>query len=175
MLDDADAHAEEAVEAAHPLGVAAGQVVVDGDDVDALAFERIEVGGQRGDERLAFARLHLGDLAAVQHHAADQLHVEVPHVQHAASGLADDRERLDQQIVERLAVGDALAEFDGLVAELFVGERLDPWFERADLGDARTQPLELALVLGADDLGEELTDHAANGRRAGLRVNIYRL
>ena len=116
---------EEPVEAAHPLRVAAGQVVVDRDDVDALAGERVEVGGQRGDERLAFAGLHLGDLPAVQHHAADELHVEVPHVEHAAAGLADDGEGLGQQVVERLAVGDALAELGGLVAELLVGEGLD--------------------------------------------------
>ena len=104
VLDDADRHAEEAVDAAHPLGVAAGQVVVDRDDVDALAFERVEIGGQRGDERLAFAGLHLGDLALVEHGAADELHVEVPHVEHAAAGLADDREGLGQQVVERLAL-----------------------------------------------------------------------
>ena len=61
VLDDADRQAEEAVDAAHPLGVAAGEVVVDGDDVNALAFERVQVGGQGGDQRLAFAGLHLGD------------------------------------------------------------------------------------------------------------------
>ena len=43
VLDDADREAEELVEPAHPLGVAAGQVVVDGDDVNAAAGERIEV------------------------------------------------------------------------------------------------------------------------------------
>ena len=42
VLDDADRHAEEAVDAAHPLRVAAGEVVVDGDDVDALALERVQ-------------------------------------------------------------------------------------------------------------------------------------
>ena len=104
VLDDADRHAEEAVDLAHPLRVAAGEVVVHRDDVDALAFERVQIGGQRRDERLAFAGLHLGDLALVQHRAADELHVEVPHVQHAAAGLADDGERFGQQIVERLAV-----------------------------------------------------------------------
>ena len=118
VLDDADRHAEEAVDPAHPLRVAAGQVVVDGDDVDALAFEGVQVGGQGGDERLAFAGLHLGDLAAVQHDAADQLHVEVPHVEHAAAGLADHREGLGQQVVERFAVGEPLAEFGGLLAQL---------------------------------------------------------
>ena len=56
-------HAEEAVNLAHPLRVATGQVVVDRDDVDALALERVQIGGQRGDERLAFAGLHLGDAA----------------------------------------------------------------------------------------------------------------
>ena len=108
VLDDADRHAEEAVDLAHPLGVAAGEVVVDRDDVDAFAFEGVQIGGQRGDERLAFAGLHLGDLALVQHGAADELHVEVPHVQHAAAGLAHDGERLGQQVVERFALGEPL-------------------------------------------------------------------
>ena len=45
--DDADLEAEEAVDLAHPLGVALGEVVVDGDEVHALAGERVEVGGQR--------------------------------------------------------------------------------------------------------------------------------
>ena len=133
----------------------------------ALAGERVEVGGQRGDERLALARLHLGDLAAVQHHAADELHVEVPHVQHALAGLADDGKRFDQQVVERFPVGDALPELRRLFAELLVGERLHLRLERADLDDARVEPLELALVLRADDLGEELTDHVFFGGGVG--------
>ena len=32
----------EAVEPSHPFGVAAGQVIVDGDDVNALARERVQ-------------------------------------------------------------------------------------------------------------------------------------
>ena len=122
VLDDADRHAEEAIDPAHPLRVAAGQVVVDGDDVNALAFERVEIGRQRRDERLAFAGLHLGDLALVQYGAADQLHVEVPHVEHAPAGFADDGERLGQQVVERLAIGEALPELGGLAAQLLVGQ-----------------------------------------------------
>ena len=39
VLNDADGHAEEAVDPAHPLRVAAGEVVVDRDDVDAFALE----------------------------------------------------------------------------------------------------------------------------------------
>ena len=146
---------EEAVQASHPLGVAAGEVVVDGDDVDALALERIQIGRQGRDERLAFARLHLGDLAAVQHHAADQLDVEVAHVEHAPARLADDRERLRQEVVERLAVGEARLELRGLATQLFVGEFLDLRLFSVDGGDLRAQALQVTLVLRADDLCQE--------------------
>ena len=105
VLDDADAHPEEAVEASHPFRVAAGEVIVDRDDVNALAFERVQIGGQSRDERLAFARLHLGDRPVVQDHAADQLDVEVPHVEHAAASLADDGKGLVEEVVDRGAFG----------------------------------------------------------------------
>ena len=156
VLDDADGHAEEAVDAAHPLRVAAGQVVVDGDDVDALAVERVEVGRQGRDERLAFAGLHLGDLALVQDHAADQLHVEVPHVEHAPARLADDGEGLGQQVVERLALGEPLAELGGLARA--ARSSVSAWIDGSKPLTAATsgaQPLQFALVLGADDFGEE--------------------
>ena len=92
--DDPHRHAEEVVDAAHPLGVAAGQVVVDRDDVDALAGEGVEVTGQGGHQGLALAGLHLGDAPLVQHHAAHQLHVEVPHVEHPPAGLPHGGEGL---------------------------------------------------------------------------------
>ena len=117
-------HAEELVDAAHPLGVALGQIIVDRDHVDALAFERVQVAGQRGDQRFAFAGSHFSDPAAVQNDAADQLHVEVPHVQDAASGFAADGEGFNQQVVQRLAVCDALLEFHGFLGQLGVGELL---------------------------------------------------
>ena len=107
--DDADRHAQALVDAAHPFGVALGQVVVDRDDVHALAFERVQIDGQRGDQRLAFTGSHFGDFAAMQNDAADQLHVEVPHVEDAAAGFAHDGEGLDQQVVERRALGESLA------------------------------------------------------------------
>ena len=76
--DHADVQAQEAVHAAHPLAVAFGQVVVDGDDVHALAAERVEVGGQHRGQGLALTGLHLGDVAEVQRRATHHLDVEVP-------------------------------------------------------------------------------------------------
>ena len=60
--------------------------------------------GERRGEGLALAGLHLGDVAVVQHHAADQLDVEVAHAHRARAGLAGEREALGQQVVEGLAV-----------------------------------------------------------------------
>ena len=42
-----DGQAEEAVNLTHPLGVALGEIVVDGDDMRALARQRIEIGSER--------------------------------------------------------------------------------------------------------------------------------
>ena len=94
--DHADGHAEEAVDLPHPFGVAAGQVVVHRDDVHAAAGERVQIDRQGGDQRLALAGLHLGDLAVVQHHAADQLHVEMPLAQRPPGGFAHDGEGFRQ-------------------------------------------------------------------------------
>ena len=88
----------------------------------------------RGDEGLALAGLHLGDVALVEHDAAQHLDVERPHAQRALGALAGDGERLEQEVVERLAVRVALTELGGLVAQLLVAEGGDARLELADLG-----------------------------------------
>ena len=120
--DHAHAQAQGFVQPAHPFRVALGQVIVDRDHVHALAFQRVQIAGQRGHQRFSFAGLHFGDLALVQHHAADQLHVEMAHVEEAAAGLAHDGEGLDQQIVERGALRDSFLEFDGFGGEVDIGQ-----------------------------------------------------
>jgi len=161
-VDHTDAQAQPVVQATHPGRVAAGQVVVDGDDVHTLAFQRIEVGRQRGDQGLAFTRTHFRDLAQVQHHAADQLHVVMAHAQHAAAGLAADGEGFGQDLVERLPAGDALLELRRLGLQLLVGELLQLCFQRVDLVDGAVQLLEQALVAAAEDTGEQVVDHVGN-------------
>ncbi len=115
---------EELVDLPHPFGVALGQIVVDGDDVDAAAGKRIEIDRERGDQRLAFAGLHLGNLAFVQHHAADHLDVEMTLAERALGGLADGGESRHQDVVERTALGELLLEFLGAGAQRVVGQRL---------------------------------------------------
>src|ERR1700682_894621 len=97
---DAPAQAEQVVDRGHPACVTAGQVIVDGDEVRALAREGVEVEGKARHESLALAGLHLGDLALVQDQASDQLHVEVAEPDGAAAGLPAERKGLDQNVVE---------------------------------------------------------------------------
>ncbi len=169
VLDHANRHAKEPINAAHPLGVAPRQIVVHRDDVNALAFERIEIGGQGSHERLAFAGLHLGDHPLVENRAADELHVEVPHVEHAAAGLPHDGKCLREEVVERHPLSKAFAELRGLGAELFVAQCLNRRFERVDLAHDGAQTFEFAFVLGPDDLGEKCLDHLLRRRAQGIQ------
>ena len=152
---EADVEAEEVVHPAHPLRVERGEVVVHGDEVDALAGERVEVHGQRRHEGLALARLHLGDPPEVEGGAAHQLHVVVALADRPLRGLAHDRERLDQQVVDRLAVLDALAELRRLRLQLGVGQLLHRRLERVDVGHEPGDRLDLATLSGAEDFVED--------------------
>ena len=100
--DPADRKPEEAVDLPHPLGVAAGQVVVHGHEVDAAAAERVQVDGQSRDEGLALTGLHLCDPAEVQRHAPHQLDVEVSLSEDPPSCLTDGGKGLNEEVVEVL-------------------------------------------------------------------------
>ena len=102
MHDHAHRQPQKLVDLAHPLRIALGQVVVHRDHMNPVPRQRIQIAGQRRHQRLAFAGLHFGDLALVQHHAANQLHVEVPHLHGAPTRLAHHREGLGQNLVQRL-------------------------------------------------------------------------
>ena len=81
--DDTDRQTQKIVDLAHPARVARGQIIVHRNDMDALARQRIQVNGKRRHKGLAFTGAHFGDLAFMEDHAADKLHVERAHAQHA--------------------------------------------------------------------------------------------
>ena len=68
--DAAHRQAQQLVDGAHPGGITARQIVIHRDDVNALAFQGVEVHRQRRDQGFSFAGLHLGDHAIVQDDAA---------------------------------------------------------------------------------------------------------
>src|SRR5207253_5654816 len=106
------------------------------------------------DERLALAGLHLGDVALVQDDPAHQLHVEDALFGLALARLAHRGERLEQELLERLAVLEPLPELGGLLAELVVAERLELGLELGDVRRLVGQPLEAAALSHAKDFFE---------------------
>jgi hypothetical protein len=120
---------QEAVDAAHEVGLVFGQVVVDGDDMHAVAGKGVEVGRSGGHQGLAFTGLHLGDVAQVQGGTAHQLDIEVAQAERAGGGFTDGGERLGQEVVQLLAVEVARAEPVGLFAQFGVGECLEGAFQ----------------------------------------------
>ena len=137
---------EQVIDGRHPTRVAARQVVVHGDQMHALAGQRVEVQREAGDESFAFAGFHLGDLSLVQDDATDELDVEVAQTHGAATRLTAEGERLDQKLIEVLTIASLLAQLIGASAQARVVELFELGFERRDrLGD-RKVTLDLALV-----------------------------
>ena len=85
----------------------------------------------------------------MQHHAADQLHIEVTLAEGPPRRLATEREGLGQQVVERLAVARPLPERVRLGADLAVGEQLHLGLDAIDCRDAPLVLLELARLAEA--------------------------
>ena len=145
--DDADSEPQEFVDLAHPFAVAAGEVIVDGDDVDAFASERVQINGGGRDQGFAFAGLHFGNVAFVEDHPANQLDIEMTLTQRAFGGFAHRCEGGHQQIVEgRFAVSELLAEHDGAFAQLLIGQGRDFRFERVDRLNLGAIALDAALI-----------------------------
>ena len=155
------------IDLAHPFAVALGEVVVHGDDVHALAGERVEIDRQGRDQRLAFAGLHLGDHAAMQDDAAHQLHVEMALAEGALGRLAHGGEGLDQDVVELLALGQPVLELLGAGAQLVIDQRRQLRLERVDVVDQRTQTFDVAIVCGTKQSPGEGANHLSLGQGKG--------
>ncbi len=153
--------------------------------MNAAPGERVQVDRKGGDQGFAFAGLHLGDLALVQNHAADELHIEVAHLQHTPAGFARYGESFRQQLIEHFlqgllflvwvfdgvhALANLGAKFLGLCPELFIAKLLDFGLERIDALHQRQQALDLALVAGAENLGNKSVNQCccSLGTRPGI-------
>ena len=166
--DHADGQAQPVVHAAHLLGLVLREVVVDRDDVDALAADGVEVRRGHRDEGLALTGLHLGDVAQVQRGATHDLDVEGAHAQHPLGRLAHRGEGLGHQVVEGLAFGVPLAQLVGHALQLGVGHRDEVVLDGVD---GLRDPLELAEDLALTD-AEDLVENRGHGVAAPLKVAV---
>jgi hypothetical protein len=77
------------------------------------------------------------------HHAADQLHVEMAHIEHAAARLAHHSEGFDEHLVENFLQGFVLL-FLNLLGVVRIVLRFGPGLSRGAAGEP-TEPLLNAL------------------------------
>ena len=89
MNDKTDLETEEAVYLAHPLTVSLGEVVVDGDNVYALAGQCVQISRKGSHKGLAFTGLHLGDTALMKYDSTDKLYFEMLHSKYSLGCLTN--------------------------------------------------------------------------------------
>ncbi len=184
VLDAAHGQVEKAVDLAHPLAVARGEVIVDRHHVHAAPGERVEIGGEGRHQRLAFARRHFGDASGMEHHPADQLDVERNHLPghflpahealvlalgQAAARVLHRGKGLGQQRVERFPLGEALLEFGRLGDEMLVRQALVFKLDPVDFFHERPQALDFALIFRAENFFNKPLDHK---RKRGKRTSL---
>ena len=164
----------------HPFGVAAGEVVIDRDELAITARERVQVKGQGGDEGFPFAGRHFRNLLLVEGDAADELDVEMHHLPglfmvaddggrtaEAAGRVLDDGKGFGEEGVEGLAFGEAGLELGGLAFDGVVGQALVLQFVGVDLFDQRGALAEESPVMAASEKFEDTEKHGS-GCRLGI-------
>ncbi len=159
MLNDARGQAQRMIELRHPLGVALGQVVVDGHEMDAFAFQGIEVDRQRRHQGLPLPGFHLGDAPAMEDHAADQLHIEMAHIELAARHFPAYGKGFWQNVVEGLARCKPFLEVLGFVGKGLIGKGSQSRLQPVDLLHDRPNGLDFTIVFTAENQIEYLCNH----------------
>ena len=108
----------------HPLSITVSQIIIDRHNVDALAFQRIQISRKSRHQRLSFTGFHLRNPSLMQNDTADQLYPVMLHVQHTSGRFSDGRISLHQNIVQGGSPRQTLFEFFCLVSQFAVAERL---------------------------------------------------
>ena len=99
----------------------------------------------------------------MQHHAADQLDVEMAHAERALARLTAEREGLGHEVVERLALAGALAQLIGLLEDLVVLEQLHLGLDCVDALDLALVALELPGLAHPQGTVDQSSGHGKLG------------
>ncbi len=127
----------------------------------AVAAERIGIGRQRSNQRLALTGAHLGNLALVQSQTAEQLLVVMPQAKGAPRTFAHGGEGFGQQRIEFDAVFQPRTKLVGLGAEFGIAERLELVGKSVGGGHDFAVAAQHPLVAAAENFGKE-TGHSCS-------------
>ena len=111
MADQPHGQPQEVVQPAHLDAVALCQVIIDCNHVHALACQGVQISRQGGNQGLALAGTHLGNLALVEADTAHHLHVKVAHAQHTLGCLANHCKCLRQNVIQGFTGCQPVLEF----------------------------------------------------------------
>ena len=175
----ATGQAKEVIQLSHPSRVTLGQIVVDRNDMHALAFKGIEHNRQCGNKCLTFTGLHFGNLALVQSHGSKELHIIMSHAKDTTTCLPHQRKNLRQYIIESLFSRlDLITIYGNLLRKVFICKFLHLRLKRIDFHNQRTQLSQKSIILAANNLAYQKTYHGysgQNGRNYGCnRVSIHK-
>ncbi len=159
MDNASDRQTEVFVDRPHPVGITAGEIIIDGNDVDAFTGQGVEVNRQGRHQGLALTGFHLGNFTLVQNDATDQLHIEMTHAESSFRRLAHDRKCLRQEVIEGFTGGQTLLELSCFRLEVIVGECLELYLEAVNLVNLRLHPLQVAFILAANNLLNNISNH----------------
>ena len=118
--DQPDRQTQEVIQRRKLLGVAASQIVVDRDNVDALSFQRVQIHRTGRHQRFPFTSFHFGDAPLVEHVTTHDLHIEMAQPQDAVRSLAHNSEGLCHDIVQRFASSQTFLKFCRFRRKFFV-------------------------------------------------------
>ena len=164
-------HAEEGKQRTVRFRITLGQIVVHCHHVDATTAQGIEVRWQGCGQGFTFTGLHFSDAVGIQHHAADQLHVEVTHAEHPLGGFTHGRECFRQQLLQGLTLLQTLTVLGRLGLQLRVGQSFELRLHCIDLFYNFAQSLERSIVPAANNLGKQCANH---GYQLFLVIKAFR-
>ena len=118
---NANGKTKESVNLSHLLSITLSQVIIDSYNVNALAFQRIQVGWKCGYQGLTFTSLHLSDTSLMKNDTTDQLYLEVLHSKYSLGSLTDGSKCLWQKVIQGCSFFQTFLIFSCLTAKFFVG------------------------------------------------------
>ena len=154
MHDAVDRQSQKRENLPHPFGIAFGQVIVDRNDMHAFSGQGIEIGRQGGDQGFSFTGFHFGDVASVEHDAADQLDVEMAHLHGPPRGFPHRCEGFRQDVVKVFSVIETFTKLGRLPAQGVVVHCLHGRFKNVDLLDHGLHLFDGAFVFTSKHLGQ---------------------
>ena len=125
----------------HPFSITLCQVIINGNDVNTLAFQCIQVCRKSRYQGLTFTGTHLSDTALMKDDTTHQLYTEMLHTKHSLTSFTYNRKSFRQEVIQGLTFCQTILEFLGFASQFSIRELLHLWTQGIDLVHDRIDSL----------------------------------